>query len=242
MGVAPARIEAVVFDLLYTLTHPGTYAGGTGRIGWLAGILGLEEATLRARWNQFEPALESGHVMRSTGGLGPELDWVTNTAADLGLTVSRDDLARIEAGWDQTRKAALMNPPRDTLRTLTALRQRTIKLGVLSNTHALELRSWHESPLAALCDVASFSYEIGVCKPSAASYAHVLGSLGVPAASAAYVGDGSSNELAGAKSAGFGLVILAEEAAARSAPDDLPRLRAEADTAVTSLLQIIDLV
>lgn len=70
----------------------------------------------------------------------------------------------------------------------------------------------------------------------------MLGRLGVAAASAAYVGDGSDNELAGAKSAGFGLVILAEEAPARSAPGDLPGLRAQADTAVTSLLPIVDLV
>jgi putative hydrolase of the HAD superfamily len=231
-----------VFDLLYTLVHPGTYSGGTGRIGWLADILGVEEPALRARWEEFEPALEAGSVTRSSDGLEPELEWVTGSAADLGVSVSSDSLARIKVGWDMTRRAALMNPPRDAVHTLTALRQQGIKLGVLSNTHALELRSWRQSPLAALFDVAGFSYAIGACKPVPAAYIHVLGALGVPAASAAYVGDGSYNELAGAKSVGFGLVILAEEAPARSAPDDLPRLRAQADTAVTSLPRVIDLL
>ena len=231
-----------MFDLLYTLVHPGTYPGGTGRIGWLAQILGVEKAALQARWEAFEPSLEAGQVTQSSDGLGPELEWVTTVAADLGVSVSAGDLALINAGWDLTRRPALLNPPSDTVRTLVALRERKIRLGLLSNTHALELRSWNQSPLAPLFEVAAFSYEIGACKPGPAAYAHVLGRLDVPAASAAYVGDGSYNELAGAQAAGFGLVILAEEAPAQSAPDDLPRLRAQADTAVTSLLQVVDLI
>jgi putative hydrolase of the HAD superfamily len=242
MSATGPRVEAVVFDLLYTLVHPGTYPGGIGRIGWLAHILGTGKAALRARWEEFEPALEAGQVTPGSGGPGPEADWVTSVAAGLGVSISVGTLAQITDGWDLTHRAALLNPSPDTVRTLTALRERTIKLGLLSNTHALEMRSWNQSPLAPLFDAAAFSYEIGACKPDPAAYAHVLARLDVPVASAAYVGDGSYNELAGAKAAGFGLVILAEEAAARSAPDSLPKLRAQADAAVTSLSQVIDLV
>jgi FMN phosphatase YigB (HAD superfamily) len=64
----------------------------------------------------------------------------------------------------------------------------------------------------------------------------------VPAGAAAYVGDESSDELAGARAAGFGLVVLAEEAPARLAADDLPRLRAQADTAVASLTDLVALI
>jgi putative hydrolase of the HAD superfamily len=237
-----SRVEAVVFDLLYTLVHPGTYPGGSGRIGWLAHILGVESAALQARWAVFEPALESGQVSQSSDGLGPELDWVRTVAVDPGVDVSPDDLARIDAGWDLTRRAALLNPPVDTMSTLMALRERKLRVGLLSNTHGLELRSWHQSPLAPRFDVTAFSHEIGATKPDSAAYAYVLDRLDVPAASAAYVGDGSSNELAGAKAAGFGLVILAEQAPAQLAPDDLDRLRAQADTAVSSLLQVVDLI
>jgi len=34
------RVDAVVFDLLFTLVHPGTYPNGTDRAGWLADITG----------------------------------------------------------------------------------------------------------------------------------------------------------------------------------------------------------
>jgi HAD superfamily hydrolase (TIGR01509 family) len=211
---------------------------------WLAGILGVETSSLRARWEAFEPVLEAGGSVRPHLGPtpGPELGWLETVAADLGVSVSAGDRARIEADWDLTRRKALLNPPADTIRALTGLRERRVPLGVLSNTHALELRSWKLSPLARLFDVVAFSHEIGVCKPDPAAYEHVLGRLGVPAASAAYVGDGSSDELAGAKAAGFGLVILAEQAPALLAPATLPRLRAQADVAVPALEHVIGLV
>jgi hypothetical protein len=66
--------------------------------------------------------------------------------------------------------------------------------------------------------VVALSHEINVCKPDPAAYACVLGRLGMPAGAAAYVGDGSSDELTGARAAGFALVVLAEEAPARLGP------------------------
>ena len=70
---------------------------------------------------------------------------------------------------------------------------------------------------------------------------HVLNQLGVPAAAAAYVGDGGNDELVGARAAGFGMVILAEEAPATFAREDLPRLRASADTSVMALADVVNL-
>jgi putative hydrolase of the HAD superfamily len=239
---AERRIEAVVFDLLYTLVHPGTYPGGTGRIGWLARLLGVDPTELRARWAVFEPMLEAGRAPTHTDGLGPELDWVRVVAADLGAVVTSTDLARIEADWDLTRRQALLDPPPSAVATLAALHERGIRLGVLSNTHGLELRAWNQSPLAAHFELVALSHEIGACKPDPATYAYVLSRLGVSATAAAYVGDGSSDELVGARSAGFGMVILAEEAPAKLAPDELPRLRAQADASVRLLTEVVDLV
>jgi FMN phosphatase YigB (HAD superfamily) len=239
---AGPRIEAVVFDLFYTLVHPGTYPGGTGRIGWLARILGVDPTELEPRWAGFEPVLEAGQAPKGSDGLGPELQWVRAVAADLGVVVPSTDLARIEADWDLTRRQALLNPPPPTVATLVGLRERGIRLGVLSNTHGLELRAWDRSPLAAYFEVVALSYEIGACKPDHATYAYALSRLQVPAAAAAYVGDGSSDELVGARVAGFGMVFLAEEAATTAAPDDLPRLRAQADASVRSLPDVVGLV
>jgi putative hydrolase of the HAD superfamily len=232
------RVRAVVFDLLYTLVHPGSYPGGGGRLSWLAGILGVDPAALRHRWTAFEPTLEAGQA-RSADGCGPELTWVRSTAAELGADPSPADLARIEADWDLTRRAALHDPPADTVHTLTVLRQRGFRLGVLSNTHALELRAWPRSPLAALVDAVSLSHRIGACKPAPPAYQHILTSLHVPAAEAVYLGDGSSNELLGARTAGFAATVLAEHAVHRHAPADLPRLRAQADLSIPTLTDLL---
>jgi FMN phosphatase YigB (HAD superfamily) len=236
------RIEAVVFDLYHTLVLPGTYPGGTGRMGWLARLLGVDPTELKARWASFEPVLEAGQAPKQSHGPGPELGWVRAVAADLGAVITSTDLARIEADWDLTRRQALLDPPPSTVATLVALRERGIRLGVLSNTHGLEVRTWHRSPLAAHFEVVALSYEIGACKPDLVTYAYVLSRLEVSAAAAAYVGDGSSNELVGARAAGFGMVVLAEEAAAKAAPHDLPRLRAQADVSVRSLTEVAGLV
>jgi putative hydrolase of the HAD superfamily len=238
----PPRIEAVVFDLLYTLVHPGLFPGGTHRIDWLAGMLGVDSAALGTRWATFEPVLEAGRVPGHTDVLGPELAWVRAAAGELGAAVTGGDLDRIEADWDLTRREALLDPPSSSITALTALRERGVRLGVLSNTHALELRAWARSPLASLVDVVALSHEIGFCKPDRAAYQCVLDRLRVPARAAAYVGDGSNEELAGARAAGFSMVILAEEAPAKVAPDDLPRLRAQADASVASLTDVVPLV
>jgi putative hydrolase of the HAD superfamily len=236
------RIEAVVFDLFFTLVHPGTYPGGSGREDWMAGILGIDAEVVADRWASFWPTLEAGRAPIGPNGLEPELHWILEVAADAGVLVTATDLERIKDGWDLTRRAALVDPPAIALSTLRELRGRGLPIGILSNTHALELRAWNESPLAQFADATALSHEIGACKPSPAAYAAVLGQLGVPAAAAAYVGDGSNDELAGAKTAGFSVVILVEEATARSAPTDLPRLRAQADTSVTSLGEILGLI
>ena len=131
-------IDAVIFDLFYTLVHPGTYPGGTGRVGWLAGMLGVDPTDLEARWAVFEPVLEAGQAPKHSDGLGPELSWVRAVVADLGVVVTTTDLARIEADWDLTRRQALLDPPMSAVATLVALREYGIRLGVLSNTHGLE--------------------------------------------------------------------------------------------------------
>ncbi|MHB2024691.1 MAG: HAD family hydrolase [Mycobacteriales bacterium] len=235
--LARVRLEAVVFDLLYTLVHPGEFPGGGDRTTWLAGLLGVDEQALEARWAAFEPFLESGHAP-AIAPLGPELTWLTQVAADLGGPVTPEALGLVERNWDLTRRRALLDPPAVTMDVLTALRSHNLKIGVLSNTHALELRAWPDSPLADLVDAVALSHEIGAMKPARAAYGAILDRLGVPAAAAAYVGDGSSDELAGARRAGFCSVILAAEAPARFTPGRLPALQAQADFALTAFAEL----
>ncbi len=234
MFISLGQFEAVVFDLLYTLVHPGEFPGGGDRITWLAALLGIDERAVQFRWDAFEPLLESGRAPAARA-LGPELTWLTQMAADLGRPMGPEILAAVERDRDVTRRRALFEPPAETLDTLSTLRSEGVKIGVLSNTHVLELRSWPESPLSDLVDGVALSHEIGAVKPFQAAYDAVLERIGVPAGAAAYVGDGNNDELVGARQAGFALIVLAAEAPMRFSPDRLPVLRAQADVVLSTL-------
>ncbi len=231
------RLEAVVFDLLYTLVHPERYPGGGDRTAWLAGILGVDERALDLRWDAFEEALESGRAP-ATSPLGPELTWVTHVAVEFGKSLSPETLRLIERDWDLTRRQALLDPPTETIDVLVALRSMNLKIGVLSNTHGLELREWSSSPLAGLVDAVALSHEMGAVKPEPAAYEVIVERLGVAARNAVYVGDGSNNELVGARQAGFSLVVLAAAAPTRFSPERLPALRDQADVALNTLAEL----
>jgi HAD superfamily hydrolase (TIGR01549 family) len=231
------RLEAVVFDLLFTLVYPGEFPGGGDRTSWLARVLGVDARALEMRWDAFEEFLESGRAP-ATPPFGPEITWLTHVAAELGKSLSPDELRLVERDWDLTRRWALLEPPTETVDMLVALRSMGLKIGVLSNTHDLELREWSNSPLAHLVDAVAFSYEIGAVKPDPAAYEAILGRLGVPARAAAYVGDGASNELIGARQAGFAMVILAAAAAKRFSPEHLPVLSDQSDFVLSTLAKL----
>jgi HAD superfamily hydrolase (TIGR01509 family) len=233
------RPDAIVFDLLYTLIHPGTYPGGGDRNDWLADLLGLDPGEVDADWERFEPELEAGRVSSGPNGLALEVAWIAGFARRSGRAVSADHVALIEADWDLTRREALLSPPQSTAEVLTAIRAQGIAIGVLSNTHALELRAWSVGPLAGLVDAVALSHEIGVCKPHPDAYRAILDRLGVRAERCWYVGDGSSDELLGARRAGFGCIVLAEQAARESAPGLLSTLRDQVDLVAPSLLDLL---
>jgi len=86
---------------------------------------------------------------------------------------------------------------------LVDLRRRNVLVGVLSNCAVEEVRAWEGSPLAALVDATVWSCDEGVAKPSPEAYDLICRRLGVTSNDALFVGDGSFDELAGARRAGL---------------------------------------
>ena len=163
---------------------------------------------------------------------------MATVASDLGQPCSESTLRTIRAEWDLTRRAALRSPHPSALPTLDGLRRRGLRVGVLSNTHAMEIRAWPQSPLAGAVDAVAFSHLIGLLKPEPAAYGAILRQLGAMPERSLFVGDGGSGELAGARDYGFALVVLADEAPRALAPHTLPELRRQAHTSVSDLSEI----
>ena len=79
---------------------------------------------------------------------------------------------------------------------------------------------WRESSLAKCFDVTVFSCEIRARKPDRALYRRAAASLGVEPGDCLYIGDGASDELAGAERAGMtALKISVEHIDARTQTD-----------------------
>ena len=97
----------------------------------------------------------------------------------------------------------LMEIRPEILETLRALKSRGCELCLVSNADAIDVLHWADSPLAPLFDHAIFSYQVGMIKPEPGIYWLAMKRLGVPPADCVFVGDGGSNELAGAKAVGM---------------------------------------
>jgi putative hydrolase of the HAD superfamily len=101
----------------------------------------------------------------------------------------------------------------DVLSTLQTLRQRGLRLGLVSN--AAYLPRLMKAQLAALglrgyFDGISFSSEVGVRKPHPRIYANALEALGVEAAETIFVGDRVREDVQGPQSLGMRAVLTRE--------------------------------
>ena len=134
-----------------------------------------------------------------------------------GRRCTPQQLAEVNRIWGRMHDWALLEPGVDVVSALrSTFTPERLKLGLLSNIDEREAACWTNSPLSPLFDVVCLSFEIGYSKPSKEAYATVLSRLGADASSSIYVGDGSHDELAGAKEAGFGLVVFMKGFISRS--------------------------
>jgi putative hydrolase of the HAD superfamily len=97
----------------------------------------------------------------------------------------------------------LINVAPDILRTVSELKRAGTRLAVISNCSVEEVAAWNRSPLAPLVELTIWSYEVGTRKPHAEIYLRACAELDVAPGQAAFVGDGGSDELNGARLAGM---------------------------------------
>ena len=86
---------------------------------------------------------------------------------------------------------------------LTALRERGIRIGLITNCFSEEAKLIRESRLYPYFDAPCLSWEEGTRKPDPAIYRTCLGRLGIAPEECLYVGDGGSFELETARSLGL---------------------------------------
>ena len=185
-------IKAVIFDMfetLVTLFTGRTYFGED-----LAADVGADLFTFRQEWHAIEKD-------RSTGKYTIE-EGIGHVLKRLGIWSAE----KVKLGAAKRREAledTFSAIPEDTFRLLEGLKERGIKIGLITNTFSDEREMIRDSRLFPYFDAALISYEQGICKPDPALYRKMTELLAVKPEECLYVGDGGSRELYAAREAGM---------------------------------------
>jgi putative hydrolase of the HAD superfamily len=207
-AVTPAPVEAVIFDWGGTLS---VFVESELVDAWALAARHLapdraEELTARlvgveaAFW-----ATTASHQRSATLS-----DLLAAATAELHLDVAEALFEEAAVRYLDAWTPHVRHDP-DAVPTLTALRDRGLRLGLLSNTHWP--RAFHEhflerDGLAVLLDARLYTSELPYQKPHPRAFAAALSALGVDDPShAVFVGDRPFDDISGAKGAGLRAVL-----------------------------------
>jgi len=222
-------MQAVLFDLFGTLIPNLTPIAFREATTSIAGILGGE--TVRVR-----EVIKTQLQMRMTGEIPDGPRQFERLADEVGREVSDEALATAATVW-RGLLTADFHPKPDALATLRSLRERGLRLGLATDCSTETKADFEASPLAEHFEACAYSSWLGVTKPAARMYRHVLDQLEIEPERCSYVGDGNSHELRGARALGMRTIWVdnGEEQHVRH------RFDQAADHAVTHLGQLLDL-
>jgi putative hydrolase of the HAD superfamily len=237
-GSIPGAVRAVVFDWGGTLTpwHTVDFAAQ-----WhaYAARYAADPQSARAIAERIMAAEDAAwRRLRGDGGSARMAEILAQAGVDTDRPGHSAAQAAYEEFWEpHTYTDADVRP------LFTGLRQRGIKVGVLSNT--IWSREYHEAVFARdgvleLIDAAVYSSEIPHAKPHPEAFAAALRALDVDEpASAVYVGDRPYEDVHGAQSAGLRAVLVphSDIPAAQQVPVDV-----RPDAVVQRLLDVLDVV
>ena len=185
-------IKAVIFDMFETLVT--LFVGRTYFSENIAEDLGVDIKEFKKPWHEIE-------WDRSTGKYSTE-EALEMTMKKLGV-YSEESLNKVFNKRHDALMDTFTNISEDSIKLLEGLKERGIKIGLITNTFSDERDLIRDSVLFPYFDVALISYEQGLCKPDLELYRRMAEQLGVKMDECMYVGDGGSKELFAARDAGM---------------------------------------
>jgi putative hydrolase of the HAD superfamily len=194
-------VRAIIFDLYGTLVPEFPHEDFYASIDHMATVLGADPAAFRDAWNR--TVLE-----RQTGVYATMDENVLAICEALGLS----EPAAAEVTRALKRRADMyetwFRPRVGAVETLTELRARGHRLGLISMCAPDTPPMWEASAFRGLVDVEVFSSVVGLRKPDPAIYRYACDALGVDPEDCIYCGDGAYRELTGAQALGMTAVEI----------------------------------
>lgn len=187
-------VKAVIFDMFETLiTHFDSplYFGKQ-----IAADIGIEESSFRELWDD-----ECMETDRSTGKitLEEELELILRKNG----CYSEKMLTHIVQKRIAVKEECLNHLHPEIIPLFVQLKQKGIKIGLISNCYSEEVPIIKNSVLFPYFDAAFLSYEQGVQKPDKEIFYRCINKLMVHADECLYIGDGGSRELETAQELGM---------------------------------------
>jgi putative hydrolase of the HAD superfamily len=198
--MAKAGLRAVIFDLFGTLVD-----------NWPLPVLDRMHARVAeavgARPEAFARLYRDAFAERVKGVFPTAESYILRACRALGLSPTPEQVSAAAAVRMEVARE-MIRPRSDAEATVTALKARDLRLGMISDCVWEAPVVWAEMALARLFDEAVFSVLVGMKKPEAGIYLLACERLGVRASECLYVGDGGSRELSGAAAVGMRPVLI----------------------------------
>lgn len=176
--------KAVIFDMFETLVTD--YRSPLYFSKEMAADIGVEVEAFRKTWHAADEARTRGDM----------------TLGELVEKILRENGCYTDALRDKVvkkrgeiKKMSFERFHRDIVPMLAAIKQKGLKIGIVSNCFSEEIDAIHHCPAAPYVDALILSYEVHLQKPDPAIFQACLSKLGVKAEECLFVGDGGSNEL-----------------------------------------------
>jgi putative hydrolase of the HAD superfamily len=188
-------IRAVVFDLWDTIVDfvPDESNAHHRRIAERLGV----------SFERFQEVWYTEEAMRSRN-VGPIAPCFTAACRALGVEADVDELI----GWRRDLTQRALVPRAGLHETLAELRDRRVKIGLVSNCTEDVALVWPDTSFARFFDTAIFSATAGLAKPEPEIYELAAAGLGVEPEECLFVGDGANDELRGAQRVGMTPVLI----------------------------------
>jgi len=194
------KYDAIIFDLFGTLVDNPTVLEYQGLISQMASILSVPAEKFSHLW--IETAKK-----RATGIFKTTEENIRHICNTLNVDVKEDQIKKIiQLRINGTREA--LKPKSDAIDTLSKLKNRGFKIGLISNCSTEVPLLWKSTQFAEIIDVAIFSSAVGLRKPKPKIYKLACEKLDVKPQNCLYVGDGDSHELTGASQVGLHPILI----------------------------------
>lgn len=192
--------DAVIFDLFGTLVHNTFRAEFQRAFSEISKGLGVDS-------DEFVQVWDETYHSRTIGAFKDIESNLRATCEALRQAVTEERiLTATRIRYDLMRRCLAPRP--DAAVTLSKLRTTGYGLGMVSDCSPEVPGMWNDHPLAGMLDDAVFSCRVGLRKPDPEIFQLACRNLGVLPERCVYVGDGGSDELAGATRVGMRAVRI----------------------------------